>query len=397
MNICIFNYEHVSEIRGGTERVTSLLATAFEKKGHKIFMISAKPPIDSSTLKENQYVLPEVEVHTNTNIDFVIRILTEKKIDIILNQAVPQEVLTLINATNGSIPTITCIHTNPLIPVKSITDYWDSCKIKYGWKFWILYPLLLLAFTYFRHKAKKKAKRYLSFIYKHSDKVVLLSENYKSIFLDTAKITDTEKLIAIPNPIISTNINININKKEKLILFVGRLEFQKRVDRLLEIWKRVSKKHYDWKLKIIGDGNTREQYEALSKKMKLRNIEFVGATSPEDYYKKASILCITSSHEGLPMVMLEALQYQVIPIAFNSFESLTDVIIDKYNGIVVDAFSIKKYSQALELLIKNDNFLKKIRKNITEFNKTEKFNIEKITQQWEELFIDISQQKNLSI
>ena len=154
-------------------------------------------------------------------------------------------------------------------------------------------------------------------------------------------------------------------------------------------WKNVYDQHNNWKLKIIGDGNSRQLFESISNKYQLKNVEFVGKAVPEEYYKKASILCVTSSHEGLPMVILEALQYEVIPIAFNSFESLEDVITDKYNGIIIDAFSIKKYSRALDQLMSNENLLKEMRNNINAFNKVETFSIKTITKSWENLFCKI--------
>ena len=89
------------------------------------------------------------------------------------------------------------------------------------------------------------------------------------------------------------------------------------------------------------------------------------------------------------MVILEALQYEVIPIAFNSFESLEDVITDKYNGIIIDAFSIKKYSRALDRLMGDENLLKEMRNNINAFNKVETFSIKAITTSWENLFCKI--------
>lgn len=387
MNICIFSHGHFSKLRGGTECVTLILAKEFIKAGHNVYLISTGQPIKGDKTEKNQYFIPNIDVTSSQNVDFVSYFFSEKEIELIINQSIEKELLNLIIKCKKDIPCINCIHNNPLVFIKSITDYWSSCKIKYGWKFYAFYLLFIIAFTYFRHKAKKKTREELTFIYKNSDAVVLLSDKYKKIFQDVIGIKNCDKLYAIPNPLLTTNSKRF--EKENLVIFVGRLEFQKRVDRLLAVWKNIYNQHNNWELKIIGDGNSRQLFESISNKYQLKNVEFVGKTFPDEYYKKASILCVASSHEGLPMVILEALQYEVIPIAFNSFESLEDVITDKYNGIIIDAFSIKKYSRALDRLMGDENLLKEMRNNINAFNKVETFSIKAITTSWENLFCKI--------
>lgn len=47
----------------------------------------------------------------------------------------------------------------------------------------------------------------------------------------------------------------------KQVISVGRLENQKGYDLLIEAWKRVAKKHRDWKLAIYGEGSDRAMLE----------------------------------------------------------------------------------------------------------------------------------------
>lgn len=384
MNICIFNFEHVSKTRGGTERVTSILSNAYKAQGHNVYMVSVCPPVSNDTLKDNQFILPENGINTKTNIDFVRNLLAEKKIDIILNQAVPKEVLDLIVSTQPSAPIITCIHTHPFIVMKSITDFWDRKKMRNGWKFILFYPIIYMIFLYFKRSARKSTKEHLLHCYKNSDAIVLLSNKYKKCFTDLLGNIDTSKLYAIPNPKEQKNKTIDI--KEKTVIFVGRQVFQKRVDRLLFVWKKVFKKHADWKLQIIGDGDEKDLFKQLAEKLNLKNIEFIGLTAPEEYYRKASILCMTSSHEGLPMVLLEAQQYNVIPIAFNSFESSTDIIENKKNGFLIKPFSIKEYARIMDMLMSDADYRKKIHTNIQHNIYTDSFDKNNITEQWERLF-----------
>ena len=58
MNILFVNDAHISEQRGGVERVTSILSTKFAERGHLVYMLSANKPLEGDSLGANQYVLP---------------------------------------------------------------------------------------------------------------------------------------------------------------------------------------------------------------------------------------------------------------------------------------------------------------------------------------------------
>ena len=384
MNICFFSFEYISKTRGGTERVTDMLAYAFEAKGHNVYLISVCPPIEKDTVSPNRYVLPNTEIHSDINVEFVNKFLHEKKIDVIINQAVPKEVLTLILKAHDSVPIIACIHTHPLISIKSITDFWDRKRINNKWKFRFLFPFIYLAFQHFKRSAKKSTKEYLSFFQENCDVIVLLSNKYKTSVVDVLKNKKIHNLYAIPNP---KDVNVaTTDLKEKTIIFIGRIEFQKRIDRLLLIWEKIYKKHADWKLQIIGNGSDKNYFIQFAQKLGLKNVEFIGNTSPEEYYKRASIICMTSTHEGLPMVLLEALQYNVVPVAFNSFESITDIIVNKENGFLVKPFSINKYAKTLDKLMSDAEYLKSVQIKIQKKQEMDLFNKNHIVEQWEKLF-----------
>lgn len=76
----------------------------------------------------------------------------------------------------------------------------------------------------------------------------------------------------------------------------------------------------------------------------------------------------------------------MIPVAFDSYEAVHDLIIDGYNGYIVPAFSIKGYRIALENLISNEDLRKTMRKNIKEKNRRNEFNGDVIADKWIQLF-----------
>ena len=386
MNICFFSFRHISKTKSGVDRVTDILSTSLRKRGHFVYMISVCAPVSNDELTETQYYLPCLDTKSEQNITFLKNFYTTKKIDIIINQAEERRLFDLIYDTHSNIPIISCIHCDPMGALKGITDQWDERKLKLGWKFYLHYPLYPVRRIYQYYNRRKYISCKYRIYYDKCDAIVLLSEKIKSSFLGLIQTENKDKLYAINNPCPFLADSSTLQAKEKIVLFVGRLDFQKRVDRLLRIWKAAHTKKQEWKLQIIGDGTHKSLYETICNKLELSNVEFLGKRNPEEYYQKASILCMTSSHEGLPMVMLEALQYEVIPVAFNSFESISDIITDKNTGFIVDKFSEDEYSKILTLLMNNEEYRLKIQKNISEVNKTTAFNIEKIIDKWEDLF-----------
>jgi glycosyltransferase involved in cell wall biosynthesis len=97
-------------------------------------------------------------------------------------------------------------------------------------------------------------------------------------------------------------------RKEKSVVYVGRLEAYKRVDVLIETMRQLH-----WPLKIIGYGS---QITKL-KKLAGDNVEFLGYVSEKrkiEEMKKASVLVNPSSIEGLGLVALESMACGTVPV-----------------------------------------------------------------------------------
>ena len=79
----------------------------------------------------------------------------------------------------------------------------------------------------------------------------------------------------------------------------------KNPDLIIRIWNKIAKDYQDWKVLFIGGGPMidycKNQFRCLN------NIEFLGQRDPEEFYKKASILCMASNNEGWGMVLVEAM------------------------------------------------------------------------------------------
>lgn len=391
MNICFVTYGHVSKTRGGIDRVTDTLANSLMRRGHNIYMVSLCKPHEDDVLASYQFVLPQTILYgSRANEEYLSSFLVDNKIDIIVNQSEKEGILQLIAEVKGKVPLVSVFHTDPLFALKEVKDYWDYWRLyEKRWKFLSLFPYYVLR-TLLRYRLRRNGvKGHYKYFYEKSDGIVLLSESFKKPFLRLVGEGQSDKLFAISNPFsYGQKENVGEYKKEKIVLFVSRLEYSpKRLDRILKAWGSIQ--HYDgWRLLIVGDGPSADFYKKMAAGYRLSNVEFLGQTNPESLYEKAQIICVSSTCEGFCLVLTEALQHGVIPIAFDSFESVHDIIVSGKNGFLVKPFQLKQYAGILKEVMVNDRLRQQMQQNIqADTSLRDSFNIEHITDNWENLLL----------
>lgn len=213
------------------------------------------------------------------------------------------------------------------------------------------------------------------------NKVVVLTEEDK-------KKWNNEKIEVIPNFInyISEKVAECNNKK---IISVGRLEYQKGYDILIEVWNMISKKYPDWILEIYGEGIERENLQNKIDELGLeKSFLLKGAVKNiQDKYLESSIYVMSSRYEGMPMVLLEAMAYGLPVISFDCPCGPKDTIKDNEDGFLVSFGNIALMAEKIEELIINEEKRKLFginsRKNVQRFSK------DKIMEQWNKLFIEL--------
>lgn len=391
MNIAFFYENEISPYKGGTEGVTYTLSHHFKEKGlNVIYIIKNKENIPDKDNSTKTFYIPNVEQYDSIeNFKFINKIVYNEKIDIIINQCAYTDCIKLFRNDKINAKIITCLHFQPSIGLSYFNKMFDlELNLKKPTKF--IYNLLRrIKLPYNKQKIWNAKKKQYKFIAEHSDAFILLSENFKDNILKFIPKHLYYKIYYITNPLKKRAV-ANI-KKENSILFVGRLEYSsKRVDLAIKIWSIIEKKHKDWCFNIIGDGEERSKLEDLVKKLHLERVFFHGQCNPEKFYNKSKILILTSIHEGLGLVVLEALQHKVVPLVFDTYESIHDIINNGENGIIIEPFNLKKYAKELENLIISEDNLKRLSQNndIT----LKKFDIDYIYKKWIKLFKELTEQ-----
>lgn len=205
-----------------------------------------------------------------------------------------------------------------------------------------------LALPVKRRRAWRLQKSLFRDLAANYDHIVTLSSGGMEEFRLLAPGTPAEKLAAIPNALAPLEDAPVPQEKEKRVLFVGRLDNSvKGVDRLLRIWARAGKALPDWRLDIVGDGPDAARLKELAQRLQLSNVSFEGFRNPAPYYRRSSILCLASTFEGFGLVLPEAMQHGCVPMAFNSYAAVRDLVIPDRTGILVRPFDEEEYARQL--------------------------------------------------
>lgn len=146
----------------------------------------------------------------------------------------------------------------------------------------------------------------------------------------------------------------------------------------------------DWKLDIYGIG---ELTPALQQQIKQDpRITYCGSTTtPQKILLQHSIFLLTSSFEGMPLVVLEAGACGVPTIAFDFGETAPEVIHDRSTGLLLPAGAEDAYVSALAALMENEALRKKLGANAKVFS--ENFETKRILSRWNQLFAQICQEE----
>lgn len=223
------------------------------------------------------------------------------------------------------------------------------------------------------------------------DRFVVLTEE------DAAMWGDIPGMRVIPNaaknlgaPVIRTYESGTADSIEdrKRVIAVGRLDYQKGFDRLIDAWGIVQKdgRFADWRLDIFGQG---EWKEMLERKIENLGIEkSAGLNVPVKNiaaeYRRSSMLVMSSHYEGFPMVMVEAMSLGLPVVTFDYKCGPKDIIDHGKNGLMVKDGDIQGLADAMMALIASPGTLAGMAVEARKV--TEKYSEDKVMGMWVRLY-----------
>lgn len=124
---------------------------------------------------------------------------------------------------------------------------------------------------------------------------------------------------------------LSIPPNTMVVLYLGRLVAEKRIDHLLRIWPDVQSAFPDTLLLIVGSGRE----ETLLRGMAGKGIQFTGQIRDAvRYLQAADLFVLPSATEGLSNSLLEALS-SGLPVLATSVGGARDVIQHNVNGYLI--------------------------------------------------------------
>lgn len=374
---------------GGIARVTVNLSELFSGKGNRCRMayFNAITGQEDGCFEQSMNITPQNELDVLMEQGewadvFIIQVQIYKEYF---------HVIPTIDAVREKHGTkmIYCLHNTPFPEVAGnnlrylsylLFHRRDSLSKRITDSAWCLYAMM------FPGMATKKMAARKQYTMSHMDMTVLLSDRFvpelvKYVHLDSDKLTGIGNSFTFKETLPADSLL----QKEKTVLMVANMtERAKRVSTALKVWKLLNNRIHDWQFVLVGDGEDLEYYRKLVKRDNIKNVSFEGRQNPLEYYRKSSILIMTSAFEGLPMVLLETQQMGCVPVVFDSYMSVYDIIDDGRNGILVKNNDYRLFAEKLYSLMTDRDKLMSMAKECLKGNPD--FTTDAIWDKWSQLF-----------
>lgn len=203
------------------------------------------------------------------------------------------------------------------------------------------------------------------------------------------------RIATIPNPVILplpvSEPRVEpaeiVGPGDKIILWAGRIDGPKRPEIMIEAFARLAPEMPEWKLAVIGDGPRRAEMKTLIASLGLQDRVilpgFVGNLG--SWYERADIYVMTTSFEGFPNSMLEALAHGRTSIAFDVLAGLRELSDDgRRLTLVPDRDHVNELTGALRPLMSSNA----LRERFAEAAKdvTQVYSEQAILSMWDDLF-----------
>ena len=196
-----------------------------------------------------------------------------------------------------------------------------------------------------------------------------------------------KNVTVIPNPVtLYPDVIDDVSKDPGRIIFVGRFNHEKRIDRLITAFSMIADKYPEWHVDIFGEGNEKDNLIRQIKDLKLESRVIIHEPTKSIYneYKRSEMLVLCSEHEASPLVLVEAMACGVPCVSLDCPNGPREIINDGENGLLAKDGDVEDLSAKIEWLITHEKERKSMGKEARVFAATRKKDV--VMDKWVSLY-----------
>lgn len=200
----------------------------------------------------------------------------------------------------------------------------------------------------------KFQKSYCRYILNSVDTVVVLSQEWKNYF---STIVPSGKIEILYNGVFKMEEPISRNNAIPICLFLGRLGERKGTYDLLLAIRNLREKGVACKFLLAGDGEITEVKQIIQNygiEDMVDVLGWINVQEKEDLLRSVDMLVLPSYNEGLPMAILEAMNFS-LPVISTYVGGIPEVIQHGENGYLIEPGDIQELTKSLEMLLNDKN------------------------------------------
>lgn len=156
---------------------------------------------------------------------------------------------------------------------------------------------------------------------------------------------------------------LGVGSNTPLVVFVGRLDHQKKIPWLLGSFARVVQEQPGAVLALLGDGPLRDEMKRVAGDLGLENkVVFTGRLSAEGVLKwlrAGDVYTLISAVEGLPCSLIEAMSVGIAPVVSN-IPAHTQIVDHETHGLITELGNEESVAQGLLRLLRDGELRRRL-------------------------------------
>ena len=206
-------------------------------------------------------------------------------------------------------------------------------------------------------KIFNKKSKDMAILFNHCVKKLSYLQLFFPSFAEFMRTYYKGKTRIIHNPVKIPPVQVDLTQTKKKIIYLSRIDKNKGQNILIEAFALIAKSYPDWEVLLYGDFEPQNYRavinELISKHGLERQVRIMGVTNnPTEAFLQADIGAYTSSFEGFPLGLSEALAIGLPCLGLKSATGINELIKDRENGLLCESNQVD-VARKLTILMNN--------------------------------------------